>query len=212
MFFGVGAPSSFITTFSATENPISEGAIWLNGLADGLDWQNCQTTGGILAATHLQASPPPFDDCIACLKTSFRTFNANQFAQGTAFRVPGYTNQHEIELLLRFTISSHNAKGYEIYWTTAGLGAVNIVRWNGALNDFTPLANVGTALAVSGDVLRAEISGTVITVKLNNSTILTFDDAANIIASGNPGVGNNPGGAPSDMTSYGWTDFTADNL
>ena len=32
------------THFPATENPISEGGIWLNGETDGLDWLDVQTT------------------------------------------------------------------------------------------------------------------------------------------------------------------------
>ena len=66
----------FSTNFSATENPISQGGIWDNGLDVGLDWQNVQTTGsGAFAAT---ATVNNYDVATALIKPSYITFNANQ--------------------------------------------------------------------------------------------------------------------------------------
>lgn len=212
---GSSIVGNFSTTFSATENPISESGHWLNGLANGLDWNDCQTSSGHLCATHTELSTPPFDDCNACINPAYRQFTPNQFAQGTFFRTPGYTAGHEALLFVRHTITAHSAPGYEVYFTTNGGGVANLVRWNGALNDFTgPLANAALgALPVTGDVARVEIVGTIITIKFNGSTIITFDDAgASQINTGNPGIGNNPFDPTSTFFDYGWDDFTCGNL
>lgn len=209
-----GGPSTgdFSTNFPATENPISQGGIWLNGLADGLDWTNIQTANGRSAATSKELSPPPFNDSVACPKPSFRTFTANHFSQGTAFRTPGYTVGHENELFVRMTISAHSITGYEIYWSNnQGLG---LVRWNGAINDFTPLTwdqgGVTLGFATTGDILYVQAVGSVITAKLNGTIVGTKTDTT--WATGQPGLGNNPFDASSTFFDYGWSLWTAGNL
>lgn len=213
---GYRAPAGdFSTTFPANEDPISQGGIWLKGGDDGLDWHNPKTLGGVFAATHGQTSGAD-DDCIGVLKPSFRTFSANQFVQGTAFRTPGYTAQHEILLLLRFSISANVARGYELYWTTAGGGALSLVRWNGALHDFLTLHNdgFGATMPTSGDTMRMSMTGSVISVSFNGAAPqFTYDDAGvSLITSGNPGLGNNPATSPSTFTDMGWTAMLAGDL
>lgn len=202
------AGGDFFTTFSATENPISEGGKWVCGGAVGLDWTNPQTSGGRLAATNIELSVPPFNDSIAHLSTAYRTFNANQFAQGTVHRVGGYTQGHEALLLLRFLIAPHVASGYEIYWSTNG--GLTLVLWNGPLNDFIPLTSVTPGIASAGDVLWAGITGSAITAKINGSTVLTYSDTT--WSTGQPGVGNNPWDTGADFYSYGWEDYRAGDL
>ena len=161
--------ASYSTNFNLTENPISAGR-WINGKAVGLDWNDVQSVPGKAYASALATG---YDDDIAVLNT---TFAANQYAQGTVYRVSGYSPgvSHEIELLLRFQVTAHNARGYEVLWGQTG--EVNIVRWNGPLGDYTPLGavsgpNIGAA--VDGDVLRAEIIGSVIKVYKNGSLVMT---------------------------------------
>src|SRR5437016_5611565 len=36
---------TYTTDFALTEDPISEGGNWINGLVVGLDWRNCATAG-----------------------------------------------------------------------------------------------------------------------------------------------------------------------
>jgi hypothetical protein len=214
MFLGVGSPASFSTTFSATENPISEGAIWLNGLADGLDWNNIRTSGGNALPTHVNVSSPPFDDNIACLKTSFKTFANNQYAQATVFKDAGHAGNCEIEILVRWAISAHTARGYEVYWNTTAANP-QLVIWNGALNDFLPLASgTGGGGIVDGDLVRVEISGTVVTVKKNGTTVLTYDTVSDGTkwSSGQPGIGLNPFSPNGDTTTAGWKDFACGDL
>lgn len=210
-----GGTPDYFTNFSTTENPVDEGGRWLNGLREGASWNDCQVSSGRLCATHTELSTPPFDDCNACINPAFRQYNPNQFARGTVFRTPGYTAGHEILLFVRKKISSGSAPGYEVYWTTNGGGVVNLVRWNGPLNNFTgPLAFAATSLPSSGDVLRVEIIGTVITVSVNGAApIITYDDAgASQLNTGNPGIGNNPFDPTSTFFDFGWDDFTCGNL
>ncbi len=202
------SPGGYSTSFGTTENPISEGGKWVNGKAVGVQWNNIATQNGAAAATSKMLTAPPYNDCIAHISSSYMAFNANQFAEGTVYRASGYTAGHEIELLLRFQITANNARGYEIYWSTNG--GLYIVRWNGPLNDFNPLATTSAGLANNGDVVRAEISGNTITVKINGNTRLTYSDSKWL--SGQPGIGLNPYEASSDFSSYTWSDFTAGNL
>lgn len=202
------AGGDFSTNFPATENPLSQGGIWLNGGTDGLDWTDCQTASGLLGATSIESAPPPYNDSTACLKTAYRAFNARQFAQGVIHRASGYTTGHEALLLLRWSISAHVARGYELYWSTNG--GLTIVRWNGPVNDFNAIATTSPGLAANGDTVRFEADGSNLAAKINGSTVLTISDSA--WATGQPGLGNNPYGAGSDFFSYGWSSYTAGDL
>ena len=209
--------SDFSTSFPLTENPISQGGIWTRGLAEGLDWTNPKTTGG-LACASVSPTPSRYSDDIAHLKTSYRAFNANQFAQGVAFVAGGYTGNggaHEIELLLRFSISGHDAHGYEILFGIEGY--ITIVRWEGPVGTYTVLWDSGgggsLAPPSNNEVLRAEISGNFITVKRGGVTVKTQDITAGggtVWSTGQPGMGFWPvDGALTD--SMGWKSWTAGN-
>ena len=219
---GGGGGGDFSTTFAATQNPISEGGIWLNGQTDGGDWHDCLTTSGrcVGAADNFASR---YADDIACLKTSYRAFNAAQWAQATLYLSGGYTGgggSHECELLLRWALSSGVARGYEaaIGIRPAGTYAF-IVRWEGAAGSYTalwdPSASVGsyvntpTAMA-NGDVMRAQItSGNVISLYQNGLLLGSVTDST--WASGQPGMGFWPvDGATAG--SMGWSDFSAGDL
>jgi hypothetical protein len=219
----VVSPDLFSTSFAATENPISESGIWTNGLAVGLDWNDMQTTSnhGVGASDTFYVGTRYADD-LAHLTTAYHAFNANQYAQATAYKLGGYTGgggSHEIELLLRFGITAHNAQGYEcsIGMNTIGTYAF-IVRWNGAYGNYTALidpsggigsyTNTPTALA-DGDVLRAEISGTTISLKQNGLVLVTITDAT--FATGQPGMGAWPVDGAT-KTSAGWKSYAAGEL
>lgn len=197
----------YATNFLAAEKPLSEGGKWINGQARGLDWHDVQSTRG---EAHAAQFATGYDDDIAVLNTSF---SANQFAQGTVFRARRYSPSasHEIELLLRFQITAHNARGYEVLWGQTG--ELNIVRWNGPLGSYTPLKRVtglNIGAAVDGDLLRAEIVGSVIRVYKNGS--LVFRGATNTTwTDGQPGMGFWPK-AGATLTGYGWKHFEAGSL
>jgi len=210
--------TSISTNFPATENPISEGGRWINGKSVGLGWNNVRTSPGKAhAAQFVGLSGNRYDDCLAHLNTSF---TPNQYAQGTVHRVAGYrnsTDKHEIELLLRFRITANSARGYEVLWGQDG--EIWVVRWNGPLGNYTAfeasaLPNSDANKAVDGDVLRAEISGNIITVKRNGLTVVRQDVTAlggTTWTDGQPGVGFWPT-AGSTLDAYGWKNYQAGSL
>ncbi|MFO1272319.1 MAG: hypothetical protein U1F50_11690 [Rubrivivax sp.] len=202
--------SSYSTTFSSKEKPINEGGMWVNGKSTGGKWNDVQTIVGRAYGTALM-DVERYADNVAHLTTSF---TANQYAQGTVYRVPGYMNPsdaHEIELLLRFKITPGNARGYEVLW--AQDGGVCVVRWNGPLSDYNLLSD-GCPLigkAVDGDVLRAEITGSTIKVYKNGALVVTASDSSARWNDGQPGMGFWPcPGATID--AYGWKAFQAGSL
>ncbi|MBS0367657.1 MAG: hypothetical protein JSS57_00505 [Proteobacteria bacterium] len=198
----------FSTTFPATENPISQGGIWVNGRDTGIDWKNLKTNGsGVFAESLTGQTAGVYDDGIAHLSTGYHSFAANQYVQATVYRAASYTAGHEIELLLRFQITAHNARGYEVYWSTND--GLALVRWEGAVNSFTPLVNT-SLVANDGDVLRFEASGSTLTVKVNGVQKLQTTDST--WTTGQPGIGNNPYDAAGTPTSFGWKNYTAGEL
>jgi hypothetical protein len=212
--------SPFSTSFPSTaENPISEGGKWVNGKAVGLDWNDVQTVPGkAYASRNSGLASSRYDDSITHLSTSFMAFPANQYAQGTVFRAPSYDPSpglHEAELHLRFQTTAHNARGYEVMWGITGYLA--IVRWNGALGDYTPIVdtgNPGIGAPADGDVLRAEISGNIITIYKNGSSVKTVDVTSipgTVWGDGQPGMGFWPVDG-STAANYGWKNYQAGNL
>ena len=202
------AAASYSTNFGLTESPLSEGGKWVNGKDVGLAWNNVQSVPGKAYAADFTGYPSRYSDPIAHLNTSF---TANQYAQGTVSRAPGYRNnidQHEIELLLRFQITANNARGYEVLWGQDGNMA--IVRWNGPVGSYTPLVdNLQIGAAVDGDVLRAQILGNLIQVYRNGALVATATDST--YSTGQPGIGFWPT-LGSTLRSYGWKSFTAGSL
>ena len=196
------------TDFSTTENPLSEGGRWINGRDAGLDWNNVQTDSGRAFAADFTGQPSRYSDAVAQLTADFAP---NQYAQATVYRTPGYSPSvpHEIELLLRFQISAHSARGYEVLWGHDGNMA--IVRWNGPVGDYTPLVdNLQVGAAVSGNVLRAEIVDGVIRVYRNGKLVAT-SPRDTTWQDGHPGIGFWPlPGAT--LAAYGWQSFSAGTL
>lgn len=171
------------TTFSLTENPISEGNTWYNGGADGLDWSNVRTANGNAIGTQTNGG---FNDSIAFLKG---TWHADQTAQATVYaNGPSGNYFPEVELFLRGNISPHSATGYEINFSAASGQYQQIVRWNGPLGNFTNLSNINLPSPLaSGDVVKATIVGNVITVYKNGIQVAQVTD--NTYSSGSPGIG-----------------------
>jgi hypothetical protein len=52
---------AYSTHFPLTENPLSEGGNWIDGLAVGLDWSNVHTRPGLAFASHANGT---YDDSI----------------------------------------------------------------------------------------------------------------------------------------------------
>src|SRR5262249_20926689 len=113
---------------------------------------------------------------------------------------PNYAQ--EIEIRLRTSISPHSCTGYEV------LAGSQIVRWNGAVGDFTVLNDQGPHGALNdGDVFEARIVGNEITVYINGVLVNRAVDGT--FTNGSPGIGlftRNP-----NPTPFGFSSFTASN-
>lgn len=206
--------SDYFTSFDTDENPISEGGRWVNGLLDGDAWSNVAVAGGLAYGSRQvdDGVVPRYADPIAHIKPSFLNFTPNQFAEGTVYRADGYSpaSGHEVELYVRMSISKNPdvARGYEALWGVNG--GCNVVRWNGSLGSFTDLGGTNIGVAVTGDVLRIEIYGTLIRVYKNGSLRITKTDAT--FTNGQPGLGFWPVFPDAVLASYGWLSFRAGNL
>ena len=198
---------TYTTNFPLTENPISEGGNWINGGTVGLDWTNVSTTPGL--AIGRDPGTTNYDDSTALLTGSW---GPNQTVSATVYTV----NQNdqifeEIEIRLRSTLSAHRCTGYEVNFSarSSSNAYVQIVRWNGALGDFTELdGRQGSAYGIrTGDVVKATIVGNVITAYINNVQVLQVTD--NTFSTGSPGMGFYLQNATGKNGDYGFTSFTA---
>jgi hypothetical protein len=203
--------NTYTTNFPAAENPISEGGRWINGQAAGVDWANVRTVSGRAYGT--ESGSTGYDDSTAVLAG---TWSPDQAAQGTVYTVnqlSGNTLNEEIELRLRTTITSHRITGYEINCRARHDGSqyVEIVRWNGALGDFAYVSRIdGGPGLFNGDVVKATMVGTLITVYINGNQVLTGNDST--FATGSPGMGFFIRGSTNLNNDIGFTSFTAWDL
>jgi hypothetical protein len=200
----------FSTTFAATENPLSQGGSWKLGATDGLDWLDWQSNGSVAYAAGFSADPaPPYNDAVALLKTSVFACTPNQFAEITVHVVPGYSppSTHELGLFVRGNLSAHSMTGYESYLSI--IASHTMVRWNGALNDFTPIYTGSPNVPVEDYVHRMEAIGNVISFYQNG--VLISGGTDNTYATGQPGMQSfvAAGGTPA---SYSVKSFRCGNL
>jgi hypothetical protein len=204
----VSAAGTYSTNFPLTENPISEGGKWTSGKSVGLDWADVRTSPGLAFGT--QTGSGGFNDSLAVLTG---TWAADQSASAVVRSVNQISSGviEEVEILLRFTIGPHSARGYEINFRALNSpdSYTQIVRWNGPLGNFTYLdSRGGSAYGVKdGDTVKATIVGNTITSYINGVAKLSVTDST--ISSGSPGMGfylQNGSGVNGD---YGFKSFTA---
>ena len=206
--FGGTPPSSNYSADFAnrTDNPLNDG--WVHGGSTGLDWSNVRagqdTNGGNNAwvaygtMTGAGTNGNVYDDSIAHLTG----FPADHRVSVTIHKnSPPAGDNYEVELLLRFQITAHSARGYEILINQKNAYDIQIMRWNGALNggtgntDYTQLTTVTGVLPNDGDVFKAQVVGKLLNLWLNATHLLTdFDLDANkgagaYYSDGQPGIG-----------------------
>jgi hypothetical protein len=196
------APSgTYSTNFDVAENPLSENGRWHRA---NNAWTNVQTFGGVAFGTNGVTNG--YDDSYALLSG----FGPDQTAEATVFRDASLTPSvtHEVELLLRASDDANNARGYECLFNWAG--GIQIVRWNGAMGDFTvlPILNersLGRPLA-TGDVIKGSIVGNTIRVYINGNEMGRAVDST--FSTGQPGISFfiRPGG---HQRLLGLTSYTA---
>lgn len=177
--------NNYSTNFSLLENPISEGGRWINGGSVGLDWGDVQTEPGLAFGVKLLSS---YADPTAVLTG---TWGPDQQAQATVKINSSQPNCcHEVELRLRTTITAHSITGYEINCSVSSSNPyMQIVRWNGPLNSFTYVnaSGNGNISCANGDLIKATIKGSTITVYKNGAQVLQATEGT--FTSGNPGIG-----------------------
>jgi len=198
---GGGPNQSYTTHFPLAESSVSEAGRWINGGTAGLDWDNVQTQVNFALGTSPTGK---FTDSTAVLAG---TWAADQSAEASVrVRTVNSDCCHEVELRLRTTILPHSITGYEINCSVAkGQPYIEIVRWNGALNNFTYVARRNGTGCADGDVLKATIVAGTITVFKNEAEILRGTD--NNYASGAPGIGFYE--TDKNVGYYGFSSFTA---
>lgn len=200
------AQTSYQTSFPLTENPISQGGIWLNGQTNGLEWSNCRTITGM--AFGCEPANQNYIDGTAILTG---TWSPTQSAAGTVKVVAQPSGTYEeVELRLRSSISANVCSGYEINGSvSATYQYITITRWNGPLGSFTQLAITDTVPTLTtGDVLSATAVGSVITAYLNGTQVLQVTD--NTFPDGNPGMGFDT--TSGNDSAYGFSSYTATGL
>ena len=178
-----GAAVSYQTTFDFTENPISDGGRWVNN--GGPLWTKVRTENGLAFGTN--GPQNTYDDSYAHLSG----FGPNQQAEAVVHVDSTLLGDpHEVELLLRWADSAGNVTGYECLFHING--QVQLMRWNGPFGEFTEMPNAtGRKSAgrdlVTGDVIKATISGNVINAYINGFPISQVTDST--YATGQPGIG-----------------------
>ena len=200
----------------ATANPLSEDGYWQNGLAVGLDWNNLRVVGGVCCGTQAGNTGPPYDDSLAF---GSGNWGPDQTVTATVSSTnPNTTAFCEVELWVRGAVSAHSVTGYEINFRAThdanqATNYIGIVRWNGALNDFTQLGTNASSPGIqTGDVIQVTIRGFTITAAINGTVYTTQTDSARTFPTGNPGLGHwyrINGAVGTAVTDYGLTAWSA---
>lgn len=211
-------PSSFFSSFGATENPISEGGAWVSGgIFSGRT--DVQLASGNAYGTMTTFSGNFIDSC--CHLSNWNA--ADHSIECTVHNSSAVTGL-ECELLLRCDITSGHVFAYEIDLYKGGNGLA-LVRWDATtatpnayeqlrayVSDEVPLAH--------GDKVYGEIRGTVIVCKYKPvagswSTIFTYDTAGDTtkLTNGKPGMGFwNDTGNGANSPNFAFSDFLATAL
>jgi hypothetical protein len=197
------SPRTYSTDFPLTESPISENGAWKHL---GADWTLVDTSNGLAWGT--QTGTGAYNDSYAYLSG----FPPDQMGSAVIHLAsPDPAATHEVEILLRWSDDTHVARGYECNLAWNGAYA-EIVRWNGALSDFTYLNRSSAPSGVhQGDTFSAKIVGNTITSYLNGVQIATATDST--YSDGNPGMGFWRGsGAAVTLRDYGFESYSAHSV
>ena len=217
----LSAAQSYTTTFSATENPLSEGGNW----ASVFQRTNFQSTGGYAVGKQTGANPPGgvYDDSIMCM--SFGTWTDTEIVLiiGKTGSVASFC---EIEAIIRCNAATGQYYEVNLAWDGAYCNAY-LAEGGVALANFTPLATEtgGVQYSVAGGVhdgdwFRVRMVGDTITAEISYNAggawtlIATWTDTSNAghaaYASGRPGIGafiSDTGAGP--MANYKINSFSA---
>jgi len=202
---------TYSTSFPLTESPIREGGNWVNGFVNGLDWSDVATKPGMAYGPQRAGS---YNDPTALLEG---TWGPNQRVTAVIAGTANDACGEEVELRLRSAISAHSNRGYEVTFknsTDPGSTYLIIVRWNGALGNFTYLFDQRgdpKFFIQPGDVISATIVSNLIAVYKNGTLVGQVTD--NTFTTGQPGIGfsfdTSAPGCSSVGSQFGFSSVTA---
>jgi len=205
---------AYRTVFASTENPLSEGGLWVNGGSPSI-FSNMRSTPGLAFGTMQGASVPPYIDSTAVLAGAW---TRAQTAAGRVYRTGTPVDYQEVELHLLTTITDTAITGYEFTYSVTSNPYVEIHKWlggNGNVNQF-PLVTSGTlgAALKTGDWVKATVDNAGLLslyVDSGSGYALIISGTDTTYTSGAPGLGhwNNNGGAPGTNSEFGFTEFWA---
>jgi hypothetical protein len=204
---GAAELRTYSTNFDTTENPLSEGGVWVN---TSTFWGKFQTTGG--AAYGTQYSPTDYDDNLAILQGMgfARRQRVTVVVALDDAAAAGWSVAHEVEIHLHGKFVGNTYRGYELM---RGLGSsANIGRWNGDPNavDIIETYNNPVATLSNGDVLVAQIDETGYMWMTQNG-VLILEATDTTFIDGDPGIGtfNRTVTPDGSVSKHGFQSFTA---
>ncbi len=206
------SPQSFSTSFPGTEDPLSQSAAWRTAVNF---YKAPETTPGKCFSNGVTDN---FDDALAQLVSP--SFGAGDYEiTATIFRQGGYSPgvSHEVGLYLDLFVDNDNpsntlVSGFEMLFPYDST-SFQIFQWLGVNHSFpdnftqlSPSAqNGGLANVQNGDILKARLQGSNITVTQNGVVKYTLAGITRS-GSGGPGMGFyvNTGATPANfcITSY----------
>lgn len=176
--------ASASSSFTGTENPLSEGGVWTTLSAW---WSTTRKATGLACAVLA-------NDCAR--RYTGVTFSNDQASQVTLQAVPsgGQLYFHYVMVRMNATAACY------LVTTAADIGA-NIIQLY-KLDNAGTYTQIGANITLganmaANDVMRLEALGTGLTVKYNGATVRTATDAT--LASGQPGCGGWVQNAGSDI-------------
>jgi hypothetical protein len=236
--FGV-AGRTYTTSFTGTENPISEGGNWINGQQVGIDWKDMRVAGGLAYGTQSGAGGPPYNDSTAVITGNWAPDQAVEAVVHTVNQQTGSVYE-EVEIRLRTTITSHRLAGYEFNWRANHDGSQyhQIGYWYGPIGTSSCALNCAFAAVPNsinssgdgmtaafgnpglfdGDTVGASIVGNHITSWVIHNGVKkvleNFNDTGGAgggayFTSGSPGMGHWMHGPGQFVSDFGFTRLTA---
>ncbi len=220
---------SYSTHFEFDEDPISEGGMWLNGRKDGIDWIDVISKNGVgygavsrMGAAEKRAEQGNLDDTDSAPLGDYDDPTAvltgewgpDQHARGVVFsQNPSGEYFQEVQFRLRHTMRPHFCSGYEVFWRClkAEGAYAEIVRWNGAIGDWTSIQRQAGAEfgVVDGDRIAASIVGSEIRGFVNGVEVISATDET--WATGAPGIGFNFGVGNTNV-DHGFKEFEVETF
>ncbi len=168
--------ASASSSFTGTENPLSEGGVWTALTAY---WQQCTKVNGLKVDSAVLGN-----DCAA--RYTGVTFSADHYAEITLAAVPTGG-----QLFFQYALCRMNSTAACYELTTApDVSSTTLQLWKldntGASTQIGANITIGSSMA-AGDVMRLECIGTTLNVKYNGSLVRTATDTT--LTTGQPGVG-----------------------